>query len=80
MEIKILGTGCKKCKELTALVQSLIEELGIDNVQIVKIEDAAEIADHGILMTPGLVINGKTKVSGRLPKKDQIKKWIEAEK
>ncbi|MTI79401.1 MAG: thioredoxin family protein [Firmicutes bacterium] len=79
MEIKILGTGCKKCGDLYNLVTKTVEETSV-KADVKKIEDIKEIASHGVMMTPGLVINGQTKVSGRVPKKDEIKKWIEEAK
>ncbi|MCD5406365.1 MAG: thioredoxin family protein [Desulfotomaculum sp.] len=80
MEIKILGTGCKKCQEVAAIVQNTVAELNLTDVQILKIEDATEIANHGVLITPALLINGKTKLAGRVPAKDAVEKWLIAEK
>lgn len=79
MEIKILGTGCKKCSELYEAVQSVVREESVEAV-LEKVEDIKDIADYGVMLTPGLVIDGKVKVSGRVPKKSEIKKWIEEAK
>ncbi len=79
MEIKILGSGCKKCKELYETVQSVVKEEGTEAV-LEKVEDIKDIVGYGVMLTPGLVIDGKVKVSGRVPKKDEIKKWIEEAK
>ncbi len=71
MEIKILGTGCPKCKRLEKLVYETVEELGIE-ASISKEDDIMKIMEYGIMHTPGLVINGKVVLSGRLPGKNEI--------
>lgn len=76
MEIKILGTGCQKCKTLEKMTQEVIAENDF-NATITKVEDIMQIMNYGILSTPGFVINGKVVISGRLPSKDEIKKQIE---
>lgn len=75
MEIKILGTGCPKCKTLEKCTRDAVAELGID-ADISKVEDIYKIMSYGILHTPGLVINGKVVLSGRLPSTSEIKEII----
>ena len=75
MEIKILGTGCQKCKTLEKMTQEVIAENDF-NASITKVEDIMQIMNYGILATPGFVINEKVLISGRLPSKDEIKKQI----
>jgi len=75
MELKVLGTGCTKCKKLERLAQKACTELELD-VKIEKIEDIQDIMKYNILSTPGLVINGKVVLSGRLPKIDELKQII----
>ncbi len=75
MEIKILGTGCAKCKKLEELVREVVQEQGVDAV-IEKVTDIKEIAKAGVMMTPGMMVDGKVKVSGKLPSKDEISKII----
>lgn len=75
MEIKILGTGCDKCKKLEANAKEAIKELGIE-ASIVKIEDLVQIMKYGVMSTPGLVINDKVKSVGKVLKTDEIKKLI----
>ena len=72
MEIKVLGTGCPKCKKLETLVKEAVEELGV-RAEIAKVTDVAEIAKTGIMRTPGLVVDGEIKVSGKLPSKEELK-------
>ena len=79
MEIKILGTGCDKCKKLEANAKEAIKELCIE-ASIVKIEDLVQIMKYGVMSTPGLVINDKVKSVGKVLKVDEIKKLINAAK
>ncbi len=75
MEIKILGTGCAKCDKLEEMVRNAVGELGLD-AEVIKITDLGEILDYDIMMTPGLVVDGKTVCSGRLPKKSELRQWL----
>ena len=61
MEVKILGTGCPKCKSLEKLTREVIEQNGID-AAITKIEDIVEIMKYGVMTTPALVVNGKVEI------------------
>lgn len=79
MEVKVLGTGCPKCKTLETYVRKAVEELGL-TVELEKVSEVAKIMEYDILMTPGLVINGQIKSSGRLPQIAEIKGWLEEEK
>lgn len=78
MEIKVLGPGCPKCKTLEKTVKEVLSETGI-NAEVKKITDFKEIASHGIMLTPGLIINGKIKSTGRVLNKNEVKKFIEQE-
>lgn len=79
MEIKVLGPGCANCSKMVELTKNAVKELGID-ATVVKISDIAEIARHSILSTPGLVVNGKIKHSGKpLPSQEKVKELIKAE-
>lgn len=79
LEIKVLGTGCKKCQEVDKLVKEVLAEINVP-ANVEKVEDIGQIVQYGVMLTPGLVINGKVKISGRVPSKADIKKMIEAEK
>ena len=76
MEIKILGPGCPKCGEVEKRVKKALAELGI-SADVEKVTDIKKIMGYGILMTPGLVIDGKVKSSGRIPRPEEIKAWIQ---
>jgi len=75
MEIKILGTGCPKCKTLEKMVVNALAELGL-TADVSKVEDIVKIIGYGIMHTPGLVINGKVVLSGRLPSQSEVKELI----
>ena len=77
MEIKILGTGCPKCKRLEALAREAAEEAGIE-ATFIKVQDMDGIMAYDIMSTPGLVIDEEVKSSGRLPRKEEIVEWISA--
>ena len=75
MEIKVLGPGCAKCQQLERTVKEVVKELGID-VKVEDIKDIKKIMEYPILSTPGLVINGKLVVSGRVPNKAEVTTFI----
>ena len=75
MEIKILGTGCAKCNSLEKLTQEVVKDLGL-TANISKEEDILRIMEYGIMRTPGLVINDKVVISGRVPAKKEIEKIL----
>ncbi len=71
MKIEVLGTGCKKCKQLYQTVQDAVEAKGIE-AEIVKIEDMKDIMAYGVMSTPALVIDGKVVSSGKVLKSKKI--------
>jgi small redox-active disulfide protein 2 len=75
MEIKILGTGCSKCKTLEKLTRDVVAQTGI-NASITKVEDIVEIMKYGIMATPALVVNEKVEIKGRIPSADEIKQVL----
>ena len=75
--IKVLGSGCARCKATEEMLRSQAKKLGID-VEIEKVTDVAAIAGFGILSTPGVVIEGKVVHAGGLPKPDDVAKWLAA--
>ena len=64
-DVKILGTGCAKCKTLYENVKRALEETG-NNAEVVKVEDIPSIVKYGVMSTPALVIDGQVKCSGKL--------------
>lgn len=75
MDIKILGSGCKKCTNLYELAEEAVKEAGM-SANIEKVTAFKDILAYGVMKTPGLVIDGEVKISGRVPSKDEIKKLI----
>lgn len=75
MEIKILGTGCSRCKTLEKEVINALAELDIA-ANVSKVEDIAKIMEYGILTTPGLVINGTVVLKGRVPSGKELKELL----
>lgn len=75
MTVKILGTGCAKCKNLDRKVRELVEAHNID-AEVLYVEDLNEMIEAGIMMTPGLVIDGEVKSFGIVPKDSQLLEWL----
>lgn len=72
MEIKVLGTGCAKCRQLEKTVRQAVDDMGID-AQVEKVTELTDIMSYGIMSTPGLVIDGEVRLAGRLPKLEEMK-------
>ncbi|WP_270350009.1 thioredoxin family protein [Thomasclavelia ramosa] len=77
--IKILGSGCAKCKELEKATRSALTELNLD-FEIEHITDFAQIASYGVMSTPALVFNGKVISYGKVLTVDEVKKLLEKER
>ncbi len=78
MDIKVLGPGCANCHKMEELAKQAIKELGIE-AKIEKVSDIREIMKY-TMSTPGLVVNGKLKHSGKpLPGLDKVKELIKVE-
>ncbi len=75
LNIKVLGSGCKNCINLEKLCREVVDENRIDAV-VEKVTDYKEIMSYGILSTPGLVVNGKVVLSGKLPTKSTLTHWL----
>lgn len=72
MNIKILGTGCPKCKTLEKITREVVEKNGF-NATISKVEDIADIMKYNIIATPALVVNEKVEIKGRIPTAEEIR-------
>lgn len=75
MEIKVLGPGCPKCKKTEDVVKEAVSESGL-SVKVQKVTDTMEIAGYGVFGTPAVVVDGEVKSAGKVPKKDDVKKWL----
>ncbi len=79
MNIKVLGTGCSNCKTLEKTVYKALEEMNF-SAQVEKIEDIQKIMSFGIMRTPGLVIDDKVLLSGKVPSVKEMIELIEKNK
>ena len=75
MEIKVLGPGCAKCSKTEKRVLEVIKETGVD-ATVEKVSDMMKIASYGVFGTPSVIVDGEVKCTGKVPKKDDIKKWL----
>lgn len=75
MEIKILGTGCPKCKALEKVTRDVIAENDID-ANVTKVEDIMDIMKYGVMTTPALVVDGKVVLKGHVPSKEEVKELL----
>lgn len=75
MEIKILGSGCSKCKTLEKLTRDVVNKNSID-ATVTKVEDIMEIMKYNIMTTPALVVDGKVVSKGRIPSEEEIKQLL----
>ena len=75
MEIKVLGTGCAKCQKLYDVTKEVLEREGIQ-ADVIKVEQLDEIMKHGVMMTPGLIIDGELKSAGKVPREKKLVAWI----
>lgn len=76
MRIEVLGMGCAKCNKLEENVRQAVQELGLD-AEIDHIRDLAEIAKRGVLMTPGLVVDGKPVSAGNVLSVEKVKELLQ---
>lgn len=75
MEIKVLGTGCAKCKTLEKSTIEAVSQSGID-ATVIKVEDFIEIMKLGVMTTPALVVDGEVLVKGRVPSVSEISQML----
>lgn len=73
--IKVLGTGCPKCKTTFSNVEAAVKQLGIE-AEVIKIEDIEELMQYNILTTPVLMIDDVIKVKGRVAQVEEIKEFL----
>ena len=77
MKVQVLGTGCAKCKQLTANAEKAIAELAL-GVTVEKVEDLREIVKFGVMTTPALAIDGKVRAAGKVLSVSEVKALLRA--
>ena len=75
MDIKVLGSGCRNCNNLEQLTRDALGRLGLD-ATVEHVSDFEQIMAYGVMSTPALVIDGKVRVAGRVPKPDEIERML----
>lgn len=74
-KIQILGSGCAKCRQLTAIAEQAAQDLGLP-YELEKVTDVNRYAEFGVMFTPALVVDGVVKLSGKVPSFDEAKKLL----
>jgi small redox-active disulfide protein 2 len=75
MDIKVLGPGCPKCQQTEKVVREALAEAGV-SASVEKVTDTLKIAEYGVFGTPSVVIDGEVKSVGKIPTKEEVKKWL----
>jgi small redox-active disulfide protein 2 len=75
MKVQIVGIGCARCNELEKRVMDTLAETNVA-AEVEHVRDLKLFASLGVFMTPGLVVDGKVVSQGRIPAKDELKKWL----
>lgn len=76
MQVKVLGTGCPQCKFLEERVTKVAVENNIE-IDLEKVTNINDIMSYGVMMTPGLVVEGDVKSGGKIPSDEQILDWLQ---
>ncbi|MDX2436590.1 MAG: thioredoxin family protein [Acidobacteriota bacterium] len=71
----VLGPGCPRCENLAKLTKQAADQLGIE-YELEKLTDIKRFIEFGLMMTPGLVVDGELKVQGKVPSIDDIKTML----
>ena len=74
-KIIVLGPGCPRCETLAKLTREAADHIGIE-YEFEKVTDIKEFMKFGMMMTPGLVVDGELKVQGKVPSLDEIKSML----
>jgi len=75
MDVKVLGAGCARCRQLLEVTRQAVAEAGL-GVTVEYIDDMTRILEHDVLMTPALVVDGKVRCGGRVPPVAEIAGWL----
>ena len=77
MKIEVLGTGCAKCRATKKVITEVVKDLRVD-AEIAEVNDLDEIIDRGVMVTPGVSVDGELKSMGRVPSKEDVAVWLSA--
>jgi small redox-active disulfide protein 2 len=72
VKFEILGSGCANCQKLMGVTEAAVRDLGLDDAELVKIEDFPTIMSYGVMSTPALVIDGEVVLSGKVPTQAEV--------
>lgn len=75
LDIKVLGPGCANCAKVETLVREVVREQSLE-ASIEKVTDRNRFLDYGVVLTPGLWVNGRLLSSGKIPTKNTIEHWL----
>ena len=75
LTIKVLGSGCANCKRVEEISRRIIDQLSVE-AEVIKVTDYNDILTHGVMNTPGLMINDEVVCSGRIPSEAEVTTWI----
>ena len=73
--VKVLGSGCANCRRLEKLTEEALADLGRTET-VEHVTDYAEIAAHGVMTTPALVVDGEVVLAGRIPAPAALKRAL----
>ena len=76
-DVKVLGSGCRRCIATAAMIEAEATRLGVE-ITVEKVTDHAAIAGHGVMSTPGVVIDGRLVHAGGLPRAEDVARWLDA--
>lgn len=74
--IKVLGSGCASCKTVYQMIEDAAKARGVE-IRLEKVEDIAEIMRHGVMSTPGVVVDGKVVHAGGMPDRARMESWLD---
>ena len=74
-KIEVLGPGCARCKETFRVVRHVVEQEGLD-IEVIKDESIERMMALGLMSTPGVAVDGKVVLSGRIPKADEVRRLL----
>jgi len=75
MDIKVLGTGCAKCRKTEEIVRQAVAESGVD-ATVEKVTTLTQIVSYGVMGTPAVVVDGVVRAVGKVPRKEEVLAWL----